>query len=770
VLALGFSSDHPPLRATGSWLVCLCQGSVGCRAPRKGASEAMTDIPAVAWPTVGVSPPAVHPSVPTCCAFEGASRRRSAWCYRAPPSGFSKDRPSIDIIHRCPLPAASATSGSLRSSATGWWPSAGRCKRPARSVLVVSHHLDGFLHRRRVGLLHPTADPGVHRVSASHRTIASWCVAWGLPRRCHALQSFPYPYSRTRVTASRCPPAVVGRVPGFTGVPLDFKALLRTSIRCDGPPLPELHARCSPGLPVLELHVRRPAGDPTERPKPLPGGSLRPDPLGGPGRRACVPSPSACEPAGEGWTARGRRDGAAHVGGTSLPGPHRTALARSSMGGVNPSDRRPGEVRQAHGTEALAATGRPLRETGGGGDSGRTSCPRLGWRRRPLPPGTREGPMGKVTVNRAQQGGGSEATLARPTLAGPSHLLRHTARQRCATVRTRVATRRTSRVRASSGRVMEVGSPRRTMPVSRIPSGRASPPLRCLLGAIRVSSRWRHRGRLRHTCGPPCGRRPPLPVGGGGDAGQPSRADRRAPRPRCVLADLDLHRRSCRCSRSPRRPVVNRSRAPTRVPHAPASRPCRASSCSSGSANRPSGWSNIRPDRSRPTASARRCAGLFARTQGRSLARDVTREQLTTGRTSRTPARHRTWRLDLDDACSRRPCGRRSTDTVPLPFARRCRRSAPGTGCPMAVGGRGAPGPLPAPSEGVATLAGRDRGKWSSARARVAGSGRRRGRHGLGRPSPRGLACVAGRCVRASPLAGTRWAGAEVRRPTRCGG
>ena len=352
VLALGFSSDHPPLRATGSWLVCLCQGSVGCRAPRKGASEAMTDIPAVAWPTVGVSPPAVHPSVPTCCAFEDASRRRSAWCYRAPPSGFSKDRPSIDIIHRCPLPAASATSGSLRSSATGWWPSAGRCKRPARSVLVVSHHLDGFLHRRRVGLLHPTADPGVHRVSASHRTIASWCVAWGLPRRCHALQSFPYPYSRTRVTASRCPPAVVGRVPGFTGVPLDFKALLRTSIRCDGPPLPELHARCSPGLPFLELHVRRPSGDPTERPKPLPGGSLRPDPLGGPGRRACVPSPSACEPTGEGWTARGRRDGAAHVGGTSLPGPHRTALARSSMGGMNPSDRRPGEVRQAHGTEA----------------------------------------------------------------------------------------------------------------------------------------------------------------------------------------------------------------------------------------------------------------------------------------------------------------------------------------------------------------------------------------------------------------------------------
>jgi hypothetical protein len=34
---------------------------------------------------------------------------------------------------------------------------------------VVSHHLDGFLHRWLVGLLHPTADPGVHRVSPVRR-------------------------------------------------------------------------------------------------------------------------------------------------------------------------------------------------------------------------------------------------------------------------------------------------------------------------------------------------------------------------------------------------------------------------------------------------------------------------------------------------------------------------------------------------------------------------------------------------------------------------
>jgi hypothetical protein len=38
------------------------------------------------------------------------------------------------------------------------------------SALVVSHHLDGFLLLDRAGLLHPAADPGVHRVSARRET------------------------------------------------------------------------------------------------------------------------------------------------------------------------------------------------------------------------------------------------------------------------------------------------------------------------------------------------------------------------------------------------------------------------------------------------------------------------------------------------------------------------------------------------------------------------------------------------------------------------
>jgi len=48
----------------------------------------------------------------------------------------------------------------------------------SRSVLVVSHHLDGFLRARLAGLLHPAADPGVRLVSCPAETAHS-------PRRYH---------------------------------------------------------------------------------------------------------------------------------------------------------------------------------------------------------------------------------------------------------------------------------------------------------------------------------------------------------------------------------------------------------------------------------------------------------------------------------------------------------------------------------------------------------------------------------------------------------
>jgi hypothetical protein len=57
-----------------------------------------------------------------------------------------------------PLPHASP-----RASVTREPPS------PSRSVLVVSHHLDGFLRSEVAGLSHPAASPGVRRVSAVWR-------------------------------------------------------------------------------------------------------------------------------------------------------------------------------------------------------------------------------------------------------------------------------------------------------------------------------------------------------------------------------------------------------------------------------------------------------------------------------------------------------------------------------------------------------------------------------------------------------------------------
>jgi hypothetical protein len=72
-----------------------------------------------------------------------------------------------------------------------------RTKPPLRpcSAHVVSHHLDGLLLHDRAGMLHPTADPGVRRVSA--------CCAQASSRRVLALQSFEPPSQRPACTR-RC--------------------------------------------------------------------------------------------------------------------------------------------------------------------------------------------------------------------------------------------------------------------------------------------------------------------------------------------------------------------------------------------------------------------------------------------------------------------------------------------------------------------------------------------------------------------------------------
>ena len=98
--------------------------------------------------------------VPRCIAASRPILRAS----RATP------RPSIDILSGVHSPGNIAASGSVH----------GVSRRESRSVLVVSHHLDGFRRpvdstarfrgwpfrsTRVAGLLHPAADPGVRCVS-----------------------------------------------------------------------------------------------------------------------------------------------------------------------------------------------------------------------------------------------------------------------------------------------------------------------------------------------------------------------------------------------------------------------------------------------------------------------------------------------------------------------------------------------------------------------------------------------------------------------------
>jgi hypothetical protein len=152
------------------------------------------------------------------------------WCYRAPPSGFSKDRPSIDMTGRCPLPAACGLPRPL--------PSARRCHASC------SFRPRGFSPPRR---LPPPAARGL---------VASHCRPWGssgfrLDARCAGARGAsppmphppepsppvqPYPRLREPLPSCRCRLRSRGH-----RVLLDFKALLRTSSALRGLPLPAGH-------------------------------------------------------------------------------------------------------------------------------------------------------------------------------------------------------------------------------------------------------------------------------------------------------------------------------------------------------------------------------------------------------------------------------------------------------------------------------------------------------------------------------------------------
>lgn len=96
--------------------------------------------------------------------------------------GLSKDRPSIDTGRRVHSQALARPSEKV-------------CHTLPRSVLVVSHHLDGLLLFDRAGLFHPAADPGVRHVSSGRET--------GLPAAPSALRSLPSDNVRHGVTTAR---------------------------------------------------------------------------------------------------------------------------------------------------------------------------------------------------------------------------------------------------------------------------------------------------------------------------------------------------------------------------------------------------------------------------------------------------------------------------------------------------------------------------------------------------------------------------------------
>jgi hypothetical protein len=79
--------------------------------------------------------------------------------------------------------------------------------------------------RGLAGLLHPAADPGVHRVPDLRRACPR-CL--GSTSRCHALQSVPLPCSRTRRHRQAVPPR---RQAGLATHP-DLEALIRWGVRC----------------------------------------------------------------------------------------------------------------------------------------------------------------------------------------------------------------------------------------------------------------------------------------------------------------------------------------------------------------------------------------------------------------------------------------------------------------------------------------------------------------------------------------------------------
>ena len=124
---------------------------------------------------------------------------------------------SLEVLQRtCP------SVGSSAGPATpGGCPPSARVPALARAVLVVLPHLDGLTSRQPAGLLHPAADPGVHRVDE----VRCGCSSLLAPRDALTLPSFAPPSQHPAGLADLLAPSPLRLHP--LRAPLDLEALLR---------------------------------------------------------------------------------------------------------------------------------------------------------------------------------------------------------------------------------------------------------------------------------------------------------------------------------------------------------------------------------------------------------------------------------------------------------------------------------------------------------------------------------------------------------------
>jgi hypothetical protein len=148
---------------------------------------------------------------------------------------YVKDHPSIDITVGASTPA---DQGLLRAggATTDWDPS-------SRFLTA----LTGFASYGFVGLLHPTADPGVHQVSLSGPACLPNSKSSSLVL--HPPERSPPPAASLASPRATAPlPLAIPRV-GSTSRRCSAGESVACRLRFRG-----RHARCSPGLPQLEAH------------------------------------------------------------------------------------------------------------------------------------------------------------------------------------------------------------------------------------------------------------------------------------------------------------------------------------------------------------------------------------------------------------------------------------------------------------------------------------------------------------------------------------